>query len=196
MGSNKSAVSIKNLSKAFGEEVVLKNFSVSLLFGHTYCLMAPSGTGKTTLFRILMGLEAPDTGTVEGLPGLRISAVFQEDRLLENCTALQNIRFVTGRSFSSHELTDILLRILPADSLNKPVREFSGGMKRRTAILRALLASSDFIIMDEPFTGLDHETKLSVIRMIRDYTQGKLLLISTHSEEDIQLLDGELIRLA
>lgn len=196
MEINERGITIKNLSKAFGEEVVLNNFSVSLLSGHTYCLMAPSGTGKTTLFRILMGLEVPDFGTIEGLSGLRISAVFQEDRLLENCTAIQNIRFVTGRSFSSRELTDLLLRILPADSLNKPVREFSGGMKRRTAILRALLASSDFIIMDEPFTGLDHETKLSVIRMIRDYTQGKLLLISTHSEEDIQLLDGELIRLA
>lgn len=195
MDDKKDRITIKNLSKTFGEETVLKDLSLELYYGHTYCLMAPSGTGKTTLFRILMGLESPDSGTIDGLSDLRLSAVFQEDRLLENDTALQNIRFVTGRSRSSMELTDILMRLLPPDSLKKPIREFSGGMKRRTAILRALLAPSDLIIMDEPFTGLDHETKCSVIRMIREYTQGKLLLISTHSEEDIRLLDGELIQL-
>lgn len=186
---------IKNLSKAFGEDFVLKELSLTLFDGHTYCLMAPSGAGKTTLFRILMGLEKPDSGTITGLTGHRISAVFQEDRLLEDCTALQNIRLVTGHSVSSQEIETAIQRLLPKDSLGKPVREFSGGMKRRTAILRAILAPASFIIMDEPFTGLDWETKLATIRMIREYTKGRLLLISTHNAEDVDLLDGEQIQM-
>lgn len=188
-------ISIENLSKAYDSQYVLKELSLKLLAGNTYCLMAPSGAGKTTLFRILLGLETPDSGNISGLSGLRLSAVFQEDRLLEGYTALQNIRFVTGRRYPVSELSAILSRLLPADSLDKPVREYSGGMKRRTAILRALLAPSDMIIMDEPFTGLDHDTRLAAVRIIKEYTKGKLLLISTHAEEDVALLKARLIHL-
>ncbi len=186
---------IKNLCKSYNGEPVLNNLSLSLSTDASYCLMAPSGTGKTTLFRILMGLEQADSGQIFGLDELRISAVFQEDRLLEGYTALENLRFATGNQYSSAELTDALLRLLPEEALTKPVCEFSGGMKRRTAILRAILAPSDFIIMDEPFTGLDAETKQTAIDLIREYTNGKLLLFSTHHEEDAKLLSAEIIHL-
>ena len=186
---------ITKLCKSYNDEVVLNNLSLTLEAGKRYCLMAPSGSGKTTLFRILMGFETPDSGQIDGLEELKLSAVFQEDRLLEGYTAQENIRFVTGNQYSAQELDRLLLRLLPAESLSKPIREFSGGMKRRTAILRALLAPSDFIIMDEPFTGLDTETKRNVIELIKEYTEGKLLLLSTHYEEDAALLDAELLHL-
>ena len=186
---------ITNLCKSYNGEVVLNNLSLTLEHGKRYCLMAPSGSGKTTLFRILMEFETPDSGQIDGLEQMTLAAVFQEDRLLEGYTAPENIRFVTGNQYSSQELDRILLRLLPAESLSKPIREFSGGMKRRTAILRALLAPSDFIIMDEPFTGLDTETKRNVIELIKEYTEGKLLLLSTHYEEDAELLDAELLHL-
>lgn len=186
---------IEMLCKSFGDEPVLSNLSLSLRAGRTYCLMAPSGAGKTTLFRILMGLEDPDSGQIHGLGETRIAAVFQEDRLLEGYTALENLRFVTGRRYAVEELTGLLLRLLPEDALDKPVHEFSGGMKRRTAILRALLAPSDMIIMDEPFTGLDAVTRQNVIELIKESAVGKLLLISTHNEEDAKLLSAEIIHL-
>lgn len=195
MENREAEIFIEGLTKSYGSETVLNDLTMTLTCGHTYCLMAPSGAGKTTLFRILMGLEKPDSGRIHGLDGLRISAVFQEDRLLEGLTAVQNLRLVTGRRRTSDELRACLVRLLPEESLSKPVAEFSGGMKRRTAILRALLAPSDVMIMDEPFTGLDHETKLAVVDVIREYAQGKLLLVSTHSEEDISLLNAELLRL-
>lgn len=195
LSKNPVMISIEHLSKSYGDERVLHSLSMTLSGGKAYCLMAPSGAGKTTLFRILLGLETPDSGTVKGLSGLRLSAVFQEDRLLEGYTALQNIRFVTGRRYTTGELQAILIRLLPGDALGKPVREYSGGMKRRTAILRAILAPSNMVIMDEPFTGLDRETRLAAVQLIKEYTAGKLLLVSTHSEEDIDLLDAELIRL-
>lgn len=187
---------LSHLTKAYGDQLVLKDFSTTLRGGGTYCLMAPSGAGKTTLLRILMGLEKPDSGMISGLSSLRVSAVFQEDRLLLGYSPLENLRFVTGNRFTEKELTDFLLCLLPADSLKKPVREFSGGMKRRTAILRALLAPADLVLMDEPFTGLDSGTKLCVISMIKKFCTQKTLLVSTHAEEDAVLLDAELLRLS
>ena len=74
---------IRNLCKSFAGKPVLRDFSAVLPVGQVTGLMAPSGAGKTTLLRILMGLERPDGGTIDGLAGLRLSAVFQEDRLLE-----------------------------------------------------------------------------------------------------------------
>lgn len=186
---------INALSKTYGEETVLDHVTLHLETGRAYCLMAPSGSGKTTLFRILLGLESADSGRIDGLKEMRLAAVFQEDRLLEGYTALENLKFVTGRRYSSDQLRSWLLRLLPEDAMKKPIHEFSGGMKRRTALLRALLAPSDMIIMDEPFTGLDQETKHTAIRLIRELTEGKLLLFSTHAEEDAALLSAEIIHL-
>lgn len=186
---------VRNLSKSYSGNAVLSDLSLTLSAGKSYCLMAPSGGGKTTFFRILMGLETPDSGSIDGLHEYKLSAVFQEDRLLEGFTAMENIRFVTGRRYTDGELSSAVLRLLPEDSLKKPVCEFSGGMKRRTAILRALLAPSDMIIMDEPFTGLDADTKMTVIDMIKEYTNGKLFLFSSHDPKDAELLNAEVIQL-
>ena len=193
--TNDFMIRILDLQKSYNGEPVLSGLNMVLKSGHTYCLMAPSGSGKTTLFRILMGLEGADSGQVLGMEKKQLAAVFQEDRLLEGYTALENIMFAAGRHHSAKQVMTIMQRILPAESLNKPVCEFSGGMKRRVAILRAILAPSDFIIMDEPFTGLDTETKMKVIELIREYGKDKLLLIATHAQEDSQLLSAEVLYL-
>lgn len=186
---------LQNISKAFGETKVLSNLSLTLEAGNTYCLMAPSGTGKTTLLKILMGLILPDSGTLHGLNAHKISAVFQEDRLLEDYSALQNLRFVTGTLYSSNQLEQMISALLPKDCLNQPVSEFSGGMKRRLSILRALLVPSTLLLLDEPFTGLDHDTKMSAIALIQKNAKDKLLIISTHNPEDATLLNAEIITL-
>ena len=86
---------IRNLCKAYGAKTVLRDFSCILPAGTITGLMAPSGAGKTTLLRILMGFESPDRGTIHGLDELRLSAVFQEDRLCDNLTPVGNLRLVT-----------------------------------------------------------------------------------------------------
>lgn len=186
---------VNNVCKSYDGEPILDHLTLTFSFGKTYCLMAPSGFGKTTFFRLLMGLEALDSGSVIGMENCRLATVFQEDRLLESYTAMENLRFVTGRRYSAAALSSILLRLLPEEALKKPVREFSGGMKRRTAILRALLAPSDILIMDEPFTGLDSETKAAAAALIKEYTTGKIVLFSTHNVEDAVLLDAEVVQL-
>lgn len=186
---------IRNLSKSYGPLCVLKDVSLELPNDGAYCLMGPSGSGKTTLLRILMGLEQPDAGTLTGLDGARLSAVFQEDRLCEAFSPLDNVMMVTGGFFSSSQVKEELCRLLPEESVTRPVSTLSGGMKRRTAICRALLAPFDGVLMDEPFTGLDEQTKRLVIDYIKEKTSGKLLIVSTHQEEDVPLLGGTLITL-
>lgn len=195
---------IHDLSKAYGELAVLKRLSLTLESGHTYCLMGPSGCGKTTLLRLILGLEKPDAGSIctvsvsgpsseEPYVSKHLVAVFQEDRLCEAFSPLENILLAAAGTLSRRQAHAELVRLLPEESISRPVSTLSGGMKRRTAILRALLAPSDGILMDEPFTGLDEATKHQVISYIKEKTEGKLLLLATHQEEDAALLEASIL---
>ena len=184
---------IHNLSKSFDGQPVLSGVSTVLEEGNTYCLMGPSGAGKTTLLRILMGLERADSGRVEGLSGLRISAVFQEDRLCEGFTALENVRLAAAPSLSDADIRKALSAILPPQALDRPVSALSGGMKRRPAIGRALLAPFDLLLMDEPFTGLDEDTRRRTAAFIRERAAGRMILLSTHQEEDVRLFQARVL---
>lgn len=134
-----------------------------------------------------------DRGMAHTLP--RFSAVFQEDRLCEAFTPIENVMMVTGRSIIQAQVRAELARLLPEESLSRYVATLSGGMKRRTAICRALLAPYDVLLMDEPFTGLDDDTRQTVISYILEKNAGRMALISTHQEEDVALLGAEQIRL-
>ena len=187
-------LTIKHLTKQFGKKTLFRNLCLTV--EGPAVLWAPSGWGKTTLLRILMGLEEPTSGIVQGVG--RVAAVFQEDRLCPTFSPLENVMMVQkGKSseFSMEEIRTTMCRLLPEECLNRPVSTLSGGMKRRTAILRALLTKSDMLLLDEPFTGLDEETKIDVIRFLQEYRNNRFLLISTHQKEDVELLKGILITL-
>lgn len=177
-------IRIEDLCKSYGSKTVLHHFSCTIPSGTVTGLMAPSGAGKTTLLRILMGFEQADSGKIHGLDGLRLSAVFQDDCLCENLSPVSNIRLVS-RGLSKEDAKAALVSVGLADCLQQPVCELSGGMKRRVAILRALLAEYDFLILDEPFKGLDEKTKALVIQDTRSRCTGKTVLFVTHDAEEL-----------
>lgn len=206
-------IELKHISKSYNGMPVLQDISMTFRDNGCYCLMSPSGSGKTTLMRILMGLEKPDTGTIgiyvadagrngdsldasHGRTSPSISAVFQEDRLCESFSPLENVTMCAGRSIKASRVRWEMGKLLPEECLDRPVSTLSGGMKRRVAVYRALLTPSDILIMDEPFTGMDEELKHSVIAYIREKRDGRILILSTHQEEDVKLIGGELVRLA
>ncbi|HIX29741.1 MAG TPA: ATP-binding cassette domain-containing protein [Candidatus Blautia stercoravium] len=193
-------IRITNLNKAYGEHQVLENFCAEIPEGKTTCVMAASGKGKTTLLRILMGLERADGGEIAGLKNKRISAVFQEDRLCENFSTEANIRLVQkGRKGRSKDFLQQLQDGLSAVGLEgcgqRPVKELSGGMKRRAALLRALYADWDILLLDEPFKGLDRETKDKVLVFVREKCRGKTVLCVTHEKEEAEILGAEILEL-
>lgn len=188
-------ISVKNLRKSYGEQMVLNDVSFEVSDQQITCIMAPSGAGKTTLLRILLGLEQPDSGTISLPPDCRWAAVFQEDRLLEHLDVMGNLRFVLGNELDAAEADRLLRELGLAEFEGKLVRDFSGGMKRRLALARALLAPSDALVLDEPFAGLDEENRERAIACIRSRTIGKPVLLVTHNEEDVAGLKAGLIYL-
>ena len=189
------SIIITDLCKTFDDNEVLKNVNITLKDNSIYCLMGSSGIGKTTLLRILIGLERADSGSVSGIDTKSISCMFQEDRLIPYLSAIDNVRIVLHGKNNRDEIRNNLLSILPDDSLDIPVSSLSGGMKRRVALARALSYPGKLIILDEPFTGLDKDTKLNVIDYILNMRNNRTLLIATHETDDANLLGAEIIKL-
>ena len=175
-------IRVEKLCKSYQNHQVLNHFSCVFQEKKITCIMGKSGVGKTTLLSILMGIEKADDGSIDGLQGRKISAVFQENRLFENLDAIANIRITTGKT--KEEITSLLKEMELFEMGKKPVREYSGGMKRRVAIARALLADYDLLLMDEPLKGLDEETKNKVAEIIKKKTIDKTVILVTHDEKE------------
>ncbi len=179
-------VRLDNISKRYGEKVVLSDLSMELKKGQKIGIMAHSGAGKTTLFRIILGLENPDKGSV--CVNGRIGAVFQEPLLCEESDMYTNMR-ITGAK--TEDITYLQSKLFNEEKLNKPVAFYSLGMKRRCSIIRALARDFDVLIMDEPFASVDEDNRMKAAEVIRKRTEDKAIIIFTHNEEDISLIGGE-----
>lgn len=178
-----TVIHAEGLSKSYGGRTVLKDLSFTAGPGIT-CVMAPSGAGKTTLLRLLTGLEPPEGGVITPAPAqCRWAAVFQEDRLLEDLTAAGNLRFALGAALDGSAAA--LLADLGLDLEDpRPVQLWSGGMRRRLALARALLAPSGALALDEPFTGLDGALRARCMALIRQAAERKPVLLVTHDPAD------------
>lgn len=187
-------ICVRDLRKSYGGVTVLKGVSFAVRNGVT-CVMAPSGAGKTTLLRILLGLERADGGGITGAENCRWAAVFQEDRLLERLNAMDNLKFVLGPDMDQAKARTLLEELGLGDVGSKPVRDFSGGMKRRLSLARALLVPSDALALDEPFTGLDEENRVRAMACIRRAGMEKPVLLVTHEEADAAELHARIIGL-
>lgn len=166
---------LKNACKSYGEKIVLDNLNCVYEAGSRQELRTPSGSGKTTLLRVIAGLEKLDSGTVEGV--LQCSFQFQEDRLAEDYSAVKNVAMVTGDEEGARRA---LAELLEPEALDKPSGQLSGGMKRRVSLVRAMEATAQCVLLDEPYTGLDEESLDRVKQYIDAKIAGRTLVIATH----------------
>ncbi len=182
---------LSDVSKKYGDVVVFDKLNLSFQKNKLTCIMGQSGSGKTTLIRMLMGLQMPDEGSITGLENLRISAVFQEDRLCEHLDVYANLLLPHLRKDSLEGMSKARMDYgLSAVGLlsfgEKKAGTLSGGMKRRTAILRALYAEYDILILDEPFKGLDDDIKAKTIDFVRNEAKGKTIIYITHDKAEAE----------
>lgn len=195
-------IRIEQLNFSYGEHQIFCDFSMEASDGDTVCIMGESGCGKTTLLCLLTGQLTPDSGVISGVKNQRISMVFQENRLCEDFSARVNVKLGCARGcYPDHQppTEDKILAHLSAVGLSETaaqkVSELSGGMKRRVAIVRALLSDSGLLLMDEPFKGLDAATKQQVISYVLREKGSRTLLLVTHDAGEAEAVGGKILRL-
>lgn len=188
---------LSNICKYYAGKPALKNLALSLKHGEISCVSGASGCGKTTLLRLLAGLETPDEGDINGMAGRKLAICFQEDRLIKHLSALENCQITLKGKHHAQRAAEALCALNLGEALSKPpVRKFSGGMARRVALARAMLADADTILLDEPFKGLDDDNRARAREFVKTMGAGKTLIIVTHDAEDARALNANLITLS
>ena len=178
---------IKNLSKSFGKKTIFSNFTYNFADSGIYIVHGDSGIGKTTLLRIIAGLDKEYTGNVAGGGIGQVSFAFQEYRLFPELSALENVMLGAAELLSQLGFSSADMHLLPS--------ELSGGMKQRVSLARAFLKNAPILLLDEPTKELDPVLCKYVCEMIKRIAKNKLVILVTHKEEDILTLNGELIHL-
>ncbi len=187
-------IKLENVYFSYGEQNVLNDFNLTINDDECVQLCGASGSGKTTVARLILGLEKQTSGNI--MAPKKISSVFQEDRLLENLDVQKNVRLVLSQE--QYPYADNLLKKLGLyDIRKKRISTLSGGMKRRVALVRAITYNGDALILDEPFNGLDSYNKKIVADIIKDefIHKSKPVLLITHIKEDAELLDAKIVNI-
>lgn len=188
-------IECRELAKSFDDQLVFSHLNMHIEEGERICLMAPSGSGKTTLLRILLGLESYDSGTLINPHTSSMAVVFQEDRLCDALSAVDNVALVCKPGVSRRSLRAMLCEVLPNEVLDKQVAYLSGGQRRRVALVRAFACDAHLLVLDEPFSGLDSETRSEVAQFMLRHQNNATLLVSTHGVHDHVSLHARVIRL-
>ncbi|MBQ6714723.1 MAG: ABC transporter ATP-binding protein [Clostridia bacterium] len=187
-------VELKNVSFSYGELKVLEDFNLTVKDGESICLWGKSGCGKTTVLKLILGLEKANKGEISAPD--KISCVFQEDRLIEHLSLEKNIKLVLKKE--QYEKADELIREFGLLEFKKTkVQELSGGMKRRAAIIRALAFGGDLLILDEAFNGIDAKNRDKISEIIKKefLDKNKAVIMVTHITSDAASLNAQVIKI-
>ncbi|MEI7884515.1 MAG: ATP-binding cassette domain-containing protein [Clostridia bacterium] len=174
------------ICKSYGEQIVLVNFNAELPEKGLISLTGVSGKGKTTILRLLAGLELPDSGIISGLSDKKISYAFQDQRLLPWLSLWENVLLPLVSSSSERALAYFQVMQLSQD-VDKFPSAASGGMLQRAALARALTVESEIVLIDEPLQGLDEKLAEVVLVLLKKEATKRLIIVATH--EPLELAD-------
>ncbi len=188
------SIKITNLNKSFGDKSVLNGFSYSFNGTGIYVLKGESGVGKTTLLRMIAGLDGDYQGSIVGAGIGRVGMAFQEHRLFPQLTALENVIFANSDTKDEavcKKAEDMLsrLNISEGDKCLLPSK-LSGGMKQRVSLARAFISDFPILLLDEPTKELDERNAVAVREIIKSLSREKLIIIVSHNDEDVTSLDA------
>lgn len=189
-------MTITNLSKRFGKKILFDKFNFELSENGIVAIKGKSGCGKTTLMRIIAGLDRKYSGKIEYGNIKMISYVFQEPRLLPSCNALENVALPLGDTEEAKETAKLWLTKLGLkDDLNTYPDELSGGMKMCVAIARAFAYDGDILLLDEAFNGIDADRTKAIMDMVIEYSKKKPCIVITHNQEQLDYLQCKIVNL-
>lgn len=185
---------LTNVSFGYPNQPLLcSNLTMNIPQGSTLIISGPSGSGKTTFLRLLTGQVSPVEGSIEGVT-LPIGMVFQDLRLCSNLSVMANIRLGMAKSpkTATRFLIESHLEAVGLEaSAHTAIQQLSGGMQQRIAIVRSILSPSQVLLMDEPFRGLDADTKLTVMNYVKQNQNGRTLILVTHQEDEMDFWNAK-----
>jgi ABC-type multidrug transport system ATPase subunit len=196
---------IQNMALSYGDQRILKGIDFVITEGKITALIGPNGAGKSSAFRVLAGLVAPDSGKVV----LDQKELKSFNNLKKHCGYLletadfysylsgkKNMKLFIGLTNSKADVSDLLEKVGLSKAANKKVQHYSRGMKQRLGLAQVLIDNPSFLILDEPFNGLDPEVKEQILQLLVDLKkQGKGILVSTHLLEEIEAIADDFILL-
>jgi len=182
-------IEVENVSFTSEGRNVLKNISWEVSSDDVWLLTGDAGSGKTALLSIMLGILKPDNGRVRLLGDYkydRVNAgvVFQEDRLFEDMSAAENVAIVRDVTSPAVAAED-LVKLMPSELVNVPVRELDPVNRRITAIVRATSVPSDILMMDEPFRGMGDDLRKKVFTFIKEVAGHKGIIIAQRFSEGL-----------
>lgn len=191
------SLALNNVSKRFDKKQIFENFSYKFSERGIYAIVGNSGAGKTTLFRMIAGLDKRYTGEIIG-GGLKNTAyAFQEHRLFPNLTALENAVIPNGESNDSHLIDRAKLLFSELGFSHNDLQlypdELSGGMRQRVSIIRALLKDSSVLLLDEPTKELDADIREKLYKIITAESKKRLVILVSHNDADLEIMNVEKI---
>lgn len=195
-------IELSAIDKSFDNRVIFQDLSAAFPDGEVSVILGPSGCGKTTLLHMLSDIVSPDSGTIGGLEGRRISYLFQEPRLIPWLTVAGNLELVLegiyGRGESRRLSLELLSRVGLAESASAYPVELSGGMRQRAVIARAFAYPGEILLMDEPLQALDLARKLDLVGWFLELWSEKrpCTLFVTHDIQEALLLGDSILVLS
>ena len=211
---NKAIISVQNINFSYGEQKILNDFSADFEEGSFTCILGESGSGKSTLLRIINGLLIPQSGLVK-IEGeildpenliqkrLEMGYVLQGNSLFPHLTVFQNMAYCLkllnkSDAYCKEKIVDLLPLVgLKEELLQKFPDEISGGQKQRVGIIRAIAHDPKIVLMDEPFSALDSETRDKLQILVKDIHE-KLkttFVMVTHSQQEAEVLSTNILQL-
>lgn len=193
-------IEIRDIGKVYGEQTVLNHVSLNIEKGKIYGIIGRNGSGKTVLFKCICGFVVPDNGyiKVEGkqvgkdvdMPD-KVGAIIENPGFLPSYNAFKNLKFLAmlKKRITDKEIREAIVRVgLDPDS-KKWVGKYSLGMRQRLGIAQAIMENPDFLILDEPFNGLDKHGVEDIRNLLLELKkQGKTIILASHNSEDIRIL--------
>ncbi|EUJ23815.1 ABC transporter ATP-binding protein [Listeria grandensis FSL F6-0971] len=198
-----AAIRVADLNVSFGKKQILADIGLEVAKGEIFGLIGPSGAGKTTLVKVIVGMEKGDSGNVtvldKRMPNLGVIAnigyMAQSDALYIDLTAKENMEFFAAlyslKGTKRKERIAYAAKLVNLEGeLNKQVSDYSGGMKRRLSLAISMLQDPDVLILDEPTVGIDPELRKSIweeLDMLKG--EGKCILVTTHVMDEAEKCD-------